>query len=73
MIREKNKNRIVIDLTGPQGNAFFLLGQVKSIGEYRGFTSTKIKNICDEMTCGDYENLIEVFDKYFGDYVILER
>jgi len=73
MIREKNKNRIVIDLTGPQGNAFFLLGQVKSIGEYRRFTSTKIKNICDEMTSGDYENLIEVFDKYFGDYVILER
>jgi len=25
------------------------------------------------MTSGDYENLITVFDKYFGDYVILER
>jgi len=25
------------------------------------------------MTTGDYENLISVFDKYFGDYVILER
>jgi hypothetical protein len=29
--------------------------------------------ICNEMTTGDYENLINVFDKYFGDYVILER
>ena len=45
-----------------QGNAFFLLGQVKSIGEYRGFSATKIKNICDEMTSGDYENLVSVFD-----------
>jgi hypothetical protein len=22
---------------------------------------------------GDYENLLQVFDKYFGDFVILER
>ena len=39
----KNYNRVIFDLTGPQGNAFFLLGQVKSIGEYRGFSATKIK------------------------------
>jgi hypothetical protein len=26
-----------------------------------------------EMMSGDYENLLEVFDKNFGDYVILER
>jgi hypothetical protein len=25
------------------------------------------------MTSGDYENLIQVFDKYFGEYVILEH
>jgi hypothetical protein len=25
------------------------------------------------MKSGDYENLVATFDKYFGDYVILER
>jgi hypothetical protein len=25
------------------------------------------------MKSGDYENLVTTFDKYFGDYVILER
>jgi len=25
------------------------------------------------MESGDYENLVQVFDSYFGDYVILER
>jgi hypothetical protein len=25
------------------------------------------------MTSGDYENLVQTFDKYFGSFVILER
>jgi hypothetical protein len=25
------------------------------------------------MKSGNYENLVQVFDRYFGDYVILER
>ena len=29
--------------------------------------------VCKEMTSNDYENLIKVFDKYFGSFVILER
>jgi hypothetical protein len=29
--------------------------------------------IVTEMMTGDYENLLQVFDKHFGSYVILER
>jgi hypothetical protein len=29
--------------------------------------------IREEMMAGDYEHLVAIFDKYFGDYVILER
>jgi hypothetical protein len=29
--------------------------------------------IIEEMKSGNYENLVATFDKYFGDYVILER
>ena len=71
MIRQKQLQReMVIDLTGPQGNAFFLLGTADKLAKQIGLDGSAI---CNEMKTGDYENLIEVFDKYFGDYVILER
>ena len=31
------------------------------------------KEITNEMMQGDYEHLVETFDKYFGSVVILER
>ena len=70
MIRQKQFNEIVIDLTGPKGNAFALLAEASNLAKQLGFDSKQIQS---EMTSGDYENLISVFDKYFGDYVILER
>ena len=72
MIRNKieNKGPIVIDLTGPDGNAFVLLGKATNLAKQLNFDE---KKITDEMMSGDYEELLEVFDKYFGDYVILER
>ena len=68
MIRNKieNKGPIVIDLTGPEGNAFVLLGYAKQYAKQLKFDD---KKIIDEMTSGDYEHLLETFDKYFGDFV----
>ena len=70
MIREKTDRSLVIDLTGPEGNAFVLLGYAKNLAKQLDFNFEKIQT---EMTSSDYENLIQVFDKYFGEYVILER
>jgi hypothetical protein len=71
MIRSKKENaERVIDLTGPQGNAFFLLGYANNLAKQLCFNAEKIKA---EMKEGDYEHLVATFDKYFGDYVILER
>jgi hypothetical protein len=70
MIRKKKSKGIVIDLTGPNGNAFYLLGTAKSLSKRIGLDFQKVS---DEMTSGDYENLVNVFDKYFGSIVILER
>ncbi len=72
MIRNKieNKGPIVIDLTGPDGNAFALLGYATKFAKQLNFDGDKIIN---KMMEGDYENLLKVFDRYFGDYVILER
>ena len=71
MIRDKQQqSEIVIDLTGPDGNAFALLAYAKRFAQQLSYDFNQIK---DEMTSGDYENLVQVFDEYFGDFVILER
>jgi len=74
MIVEKQKSKgIVIDLTGPQGNAFFLLGTAKNLAKQLGYTKKEIHYLIEAMQSSDYENLIEVFDANFGHIVILER
>lgn len=71
MIREKQPaNEMVIDLTGPEGNAFVLLGYASKFAKQLGLDADKI---LEEMKTSDYENLITVFDNYFGNFVILER
>ena len=60
----------VIDLTGPDGNAFALMGYAQQFARQLDLDGNKIIN---NMKSGDYENLVKVFDDAFGDYVILER
>ena len=72
MIRDKQTQTgpVVIDLTGPDGNAFALMGYAKRFAKQLDLDSNKI---ISDMTSGDYENLIQVFDDKFGDFVILEK
>jgi len=61
---------IEIDLTGPQGNAYFLLGTAKNLAKKLGLNGNEITK---EMMSGDYEHLLEVFDENFGMFVTLYR
>jgi hypothetical protein len=72
MIKKKEDKRgpIEIDLTGPDGNAYVLLGYAKNFAKQLDLDFNKIR---EEMTSGDYENLLEVFDSYFGSFVIMYR
>ena len=70
MIVDKIDRPMVIDLTGPQGNAFYLMGFASKNARKFGLDGSAILT---EMKSGDYENLVTIFDKYFGEYVILER
>jgi hypothetical protein len=72
MIRQKENKQgpIVIDLTDPDGNAFALMGYASRFAKQLGLDP---KVIIKEMRSGDYENLLQVFDGYFGSFVILER
>jgi hypothetical protein len=70
-IKQKVKNSAIeVDLTGPQGNAFYLIGLAQNLSKQLGFNS---KEIVNEMMSGDYENLIRVFDSNFGSIVTLYR
>lgn len=60
----------IIDLTGPQGNAFFLLGTAAKLAKELGKDGEEIKA---RMKSGGYDNLVEVFDSEFGGYVDLYR
>ena len=74
MIRNKQKHKgpIVIDLTGPDGNAYALMGYAKKFATQLGWKD-KGAALINEMMEDDYEHLLEVFDNAFGDFVILER
>jgi hypothetical protein len=73
MIRNRSElmdKPLEIDLNGPDGNAFCLMGTAKHLAEQLGFDT---RAIVEDMMSDDYEHLIEVFEQYFGDYVILYR
>jgi len=61
---------VEIDLTGPDGNAFVLIATASRLAKQLGLDGKKIQA---EMMGGDYENLIKVFDKHFGEFVTLYR
>lgn len=69
-IEEKRKHKIEIDLTGPLGNAFCLLGVAETLCKQLG---KDYDDISTRMKSGDYENLLAVFEEEFGDYVDLYR
>jgi len=73
MIREKTEKQIIIDLTGPQGNAFYLLGTAQNLAKQLNYSKEQTEKLLNEMKSSDYENLLKVFDDNFGSFVILER
>ena len=72
LTKDKFRKR-VIDLNGPEGNAFCLLGTAMSLCKQIGISSERTEEMIDEMKSSDYEHLILTFDKYFGKLVDLER
>jgi len=70
MIVEKEKyetRKPEIDLGGPQGNAFVLMGLARGWCKQLGKDFGPIQ---EDMTSGDYDHLIDVLEREFGEYVI---
>jgi hypothetical protein len=67
---EEKVSSIEIDLTGPDGNVFYLIGQGRNFCKQLGLDTSEFTT---RMTSGDYENAVNVFEEYFGDFVTLYR
>ena len=67
---EEKPQTIEIDLTGVDGNVFNLIGVGGRLCKQLGLNS---EVFIRRMTSGDYENAINVFEEYFGDYVTLYK
>ena len=55
MIKKKQKKNVIeVDLTGPQGNVFYLLGLAQTLSKQIGFDS---EEVLAEMQSSVYEHL----------------
>ena len=70
IVSKERSSKIEIDLTGPQGNAFNLIGVARNLSKGLDLDADKIVK---EMMSGDYDNLVTTFDNYFGEIVILYK
>lgn len=70
---EKPPQKLEIDLSGPDGNAYVLMAYADRWGKQLGWSTHKIKCIIDEMKLTNYEGLLYTFDREFGAYVTIWR
>lgn len=68
IVKKENNGQVVIDLTGPQGNVFFLMGQARVWARQMGLDG---QAITEDMMSSDYEHAVQVFDKHFGSFCTL--
>ena len=60
-----------INLRGPQGNAFYLIGTARSLGRQLGWDEEQNNAVIADMQSGDYAHLVKVFKEHFGRLVTL--
>ncbi len=61
-----DRHKLQIDLRGPHGNAFFLMAQGRSLCKQLHKDWEPIEA---DMKSGNYDHLLAVFDREFGEYV----
>ena len=65
---QSQPQQLVLDLSGPDGNAFVILGHAKRMAEICGLDPNPI---LEDMMSSDYTHLVRTFDKHFGHCVTL--
>lgn len=54
-----------LELSGQDGNAFFILGRAGRIAREAGWPKRKFDEFMDKAKSGDYNNLLQVCGEYF--------
>lgn len=71
--KPRGPTHIEIDLNGPKGNAFYLLGLAQDLSQKLGHDKKRTEKILEEMKLFNYECLLNTFDREFGMLVTLWR
>ena len=71
--KDKPSGPIEIDLTGQEGNAYYLLALADNLSRQMAHSEFKRECILAEMKLTDYEGLLYTFDREFGMLVTLWR
>ena len=66
MTKVKQIDKIVIDLSGPDGNVFNIISIANKEAVKEGYHPNERSKMTTEMMSGDYENALKVFVKNFG-------
>ena len=61
-----SQHGLTIDLSGPDGNAFFLLGYAKKLARQ---LDKDPETILNDMKYSDYDHLLDVFEREFGSVI----
>jgi hypothetical protein len=65
---QSQPQQLVLDLSGPDGNAFVILGYARELAKRHGLDPNPI---LEDMMSSDYTHLVQTFDKHFGHCVTL--
>lgn len=72
MKRSSVPQKILVNLDGPDGNAFYLIGLARQLCKTAKHLNLDGDAVEAEMREGDYIRLLLTFEKYFGQIVALE-
>ena len=53
-------------LSGPEGNAFCILGRCQKAASHAGWTEEQFTEFNTKATSGDYSHLLQTVNKYFN-------
>ena len=58
-------NKPELELSGQDGNAFFIIGRATKVGRKAGWNEEEVKKFQKEATSGDYDHVLQTCMKYF--------
>jgi hypothetical protein len=67
--KPRRPSKIQLDLQGPEGNAFALMGKLTAILDREGRDKKEIDALIQKMMSKDYKNLVMIFEREVGEYV----